>query len=334
MKILYAAGNSINAKTQLARVKYEFDTCDKINVKYASYKKSTPANHHVDFLLNPLLDIYNDSSLYLYSMLERVDTPEFYKYLTYIKEYKPDLIISDLDIFTSMAAATQGIPLWSVSTRLLYNGCDFNTKLKLPIYSSYFKHKDELSYYSKIIEYSDKKFVYSHFGDVLNTFYLNSGFEWVRPYTIKKERTYENIVYATPNVNYSFLRKITKNFILYSEDYNLNNHRFENNNIYDLDRYFDDLSKSYCAINDGDTIHLADCFYNNIYPIVNSDFWNIDSAFNTVLSEHYFLASCKTQNQPLSIRKTYPIEYDVKIQTDTLLDKVKKLIKENEKGLL
>src|SRR6266404_4618483 len=110
MRILYAANNSYSSSHQLDRfIKL---LSNKYDLKIAAYKRSMGSND-IDFTLDALLNFSNSRNTY--------KPNGNYQYIcNEIKRFAPDLIISDLEIFTSMAALELGIKLWQVSPALIY----------------------------------------------------------------------------------------------------------------------------------------------------------------------------------------------------------------------
>ena len=162
MNIIYGAGNSINSKPQLDRFLKAMKGSGH-HIKIAAYKKSSPSNINIDWTLDALLNPYKPQS---YSL----DSDNFQIFYDQIKSFKPDLIISDLEQFSSYIANQISCTLWQYSSTYIYEALTDAFKNPLSIKSYYrsimdFKKK-ELDSIRNMILNSDKNFICSHFGDV------------------------------------------------------------------------------------------------------------------------------------------------------------------------
>src|SRR5574338_1119629 len=97
MKILYAASNNLNAKIQLSRFLKAMDG-SKHQIKIAAYKTSSPKDISIDWTLDALLNIYKPDLLSLHNDNLNI-------YFEQIKNFQPDLVISDLEYFTSYVSS-------------------------------------------------------------------------------------------------------------------------------------------------------------------------------------------------------------------------------------
>ena len=93
LKILYAASDSYSAKIRMMRFLRCID--GKYNVKVAAYKKSGILDI-VDWTLDSIKDVA--------SLKYRFDSDNLAVYYNQVKQFKPDLIISDLEPYTSYIA--------------------------------------------------------------------------------------------------------------------------------------------------------------------------------------------------------------------------------------
>ena len=90
MKILYAASNSYGARLQLSRWLQAMQGSGH-QIKIAAYKKSSPKRVNIDWTLNALLNIYQPDLL-------STNNDNLSIYYEQVKDYAPDLVISDLEL--------------------------------------------------------------------------------------------------------------------------------------------------------------------------------------------------------------------------------------------
>jgi len=172
LKILYAANNYTSSFYSLKRF---VDTYSKFyQIRTAAYSKSIQ-NINVNWTLDCLLDFKNK-----YQNISFKNS-NFDLYLREIKRFNPDLIISDIEIYTSYAGIKLNIPVWQVSPLLLYYAID--TKHNLYKYYSGVinKDSDKQKYIIYIINNSIKKLIPSHLGDLNSKPILKEEYEWIRP---------------------------------------------------------------------------------------------------------------------------------------------------------
>ena len=200
MKLLYAVGNRKGGHIQLARLLSTIPSAfeENIQIKISGFNKSCP-KLHLDWTLDALQNMFN---------VEHVsfDNDNLRTYYHQVKDYKPDLIISDLELYTSYIGNQLNIPVWQVSSSLLYYGMEQQEKIKTNIYRhySYLFNRQNVNddILQNILINSDRKFIYSHFGDT-SAIKLTKGYEWIRPYHISGQesvpcqRTGPRIPFAT-----------------------------------------------------------------------------------------------------------------------------------------
>ena len=102
MKILYAANNNYSSRFQLFRFLENFS--NNHTLKISAYQKSCPPNVNIDFTLDPLLH-YED-----FDTITIKDNENFWIYFNLIKNFSPDIIISDLEVYTNFVAQKLNIP--------------------------------------------------------------------------------------------------------------------------------------------------------------------------------------------------------------------------------
>lgn len=176
MRIFYAADNREGSYYQLLRY-LPFLRSKKNTTKIAGFKKSLK-NLNADYCLDALLDFRNPNGNLSFN-------GNFSLFSREINKFKPDLIISDFEIYSSILGIDKGIKVWQCSPVLLYYAIDDNLKRDIGIhkynYSLISKDRIKYDYIKNIIKNSDKKIVLSHLCDLENKPKLLDSFEWCRP---------------------------------------------------------------------------------------------------------------------------------------------------------
>lgn len=186
MRILYAASDRFGASKQ-ASVLYNI-LKNNYNVSVVGYSNTT--DHLItEYNLDVLLNFAERNSKPV------TNTKNYKQYLQLIKSMRPDLIISDLEIYTSVAALELNIPLWQYSPVLLYYALDKRIKDKLNIYNQHShlfnENYDIKEYYNYIIANSDKNFIPTFLSDYDHKLHLKNNFILTRPYYNILENTSE-----------------------------------------------------------------------------------------------------------------------------------------------
>lgn len=285
-KILYAASNNQNAKVQLSR----FLKCvsPAIQIKVAAYKLSSPKNVSIDWTLDCLLNIYKPD-------LISANNDNLNTYYEQIKSYNPDLIISDLEYFTSHIANVLDITLWQCSSSLINFALTKNEKYNLGLFKhhAYSLNRDPLHTQRTInlIDNSNCNFVYSHYGDTELSPTLLENFEWIRPYhQIAKEYIpCQHYLTAGLSSNNKKILEVLKQYPDTVAFMEFQHERHQNVLVKDIrieDEYFCNLKNSNLFICEGQTSFLADAFYNGKYSLIYPDYEDAESIINSSLSEH------------------------------------------------
>jgi hypothetical protein len=128
MKILYAASENENAKIQLSRFLKAIEGKPH-TIKVAAYKKSSP-KVNIDWTLDCLKNIFKPD-------LVSLDNDNLSIYFEQVKYYKPDLIISDLEPYTSHVANLLGITLWQCSSSMVNFALTNDYKYNLGVFKRY-----------------------------------------------------------------------------------------------------------------------------------------------------------------------------------------------------
>jgi hypothetical protein len=175
VKILYASNNSIGS--YLIQDRFVKNLQHNYIIKTSAYRNNI-SNFSADWNLECLLNFSKPDS-------EEISFENFNYYFYYeeIKKFNPDLIISDLEIYTSVIALELNIKLWQVSPLLLYFGQNKSIKKELDIYNKHNylinKNLNKKKFLQNIINNSEKKFIYSFVAD--SDLNLEFEFEFVRP---------------------------------------------------------------------------------------------------------------------------------------------------------
>jgi len=287
LKILYAASNNHSSKIQLERfVKAMKDK--PYQLKIAAYKNSSP-NVSIDWTLDCLLNIFKPDHISL-------DNENFETYFHQIKSFNPDLIISDLEYFTSYIANVLNITLWQCSSSSINFALSQSQKHNLGLFKRFYYlfHKVPLNNQRIInmIDNSNYNFVYSHLGDIKGAVNLKENFEWIRPYhTVGKQSSLckHNIVAGLlrPNRNIIGLLKKYNDSVVFLEDCDAEYPNVLLKDIYSNEEYTCNLHNSNLFICEGQTSFLADAFYNGKFSLVMTNYNDIECIINSITSEHF-----------------------------------------------
>jgi uncharacterized protein (TIGR00661 family) len=297
LKILYAAQNNENAKIALARFTHAMDGKPFI-VKVAAYKKSSPKGINIDWTLDALLNIFKPDVI-------SAESDAFNTYYDQVKYYNPDLVISDLEYFTSQVANLLNITLWQCSSSLLNFAVEQKYNVGLFTKYSYLMNKNNALRTQRqinILDNSNYNFVYSHFGDTANPPTLKENYDWIRPYhTVGKDSVpcSHNIVATTLNNNRKILSLLKKqgDSVVFTE------HPYEQQSglwlkdIKNQEEYFCNLKNCNLFVCEGQTSFLADAFYNGKYSLTLTNFQDLECVMNSIFSEHIKLSSMLYQTK-------------------------------------
>lgn len=285
MKILYAASNNENAKIQLSRFVRAMEGKPH-TVKIAAYKKSSP-NINIDWTLDCLQNIFKPEHVNL-------DNDNFVTYYDQVRYYKPDLIISDLEFFTSHVANTLGTTLWQCSSSMVHFALSSDYKYNLGVFKGYAylfnKNPQHIQRLINIMDNSSRNLLYSHFGDTRSPPKIKHQFEWVRPYhQVGKlsKPCQHNIVAGTLESNKRIIELLSSypDSVCFSDFYH---ETYPNPAVKDIrnhEEYFCNLKNSNLFVNAGQTSFLADAFYNNKYSAVLVNAEDPECVVNSAISE-------------------------------------------------
>lgn len=292
LKILYAAGRNQNAKIQLARFLASVDV--PCQMKVAAFKCSSPKNTHIDWTLDCLLDIFNPEVPY-------ADNNNLAIYYDQVKSFSPDLVISDLEHFTSHIANLLNIPLWQCSSSLISFALSKHQKAGSRLRNRYAylleRYSDLPKWQTNIINNSDRNFIYSHFGDVSEPPEIKINFEWIKPYhQIGKKSVpcQHNLVAGTLRNNkliFDLLQRHTDS-VAFTEFPYERYPNFRLKSIANQEEYFCNLSNSNLFFCEGQTSFLADAFYNGKHSGIMINFQDLECVTNAIYSEYFGLSTC------------------------------------------
>ena len=286
-KILYAASNNQNSKLQLARF-IEATKNKNYTIKVAAYKDFCP-KINIDWTLDALASIASKTEIHTNN--------QNYSYITYIdqiKYFNPDLVISDLEFFTSHAANLLNIKLWQCSSSIINFAFTKKQKYNMSIFKQYSyvfnKNPKHVQRLVNILDNSNRKLVYSHFGDLESPPEIQEGFEWIRPYHIlgKKSVTCQHhvMVASLKNNKYILKKLINSDDVVYFSENNEENYpNVTLKNIYDEQEYFCNLKNCDIFICEGQASFLSDAFYNGKKPFIFTDYNDADCLINSAISE-------------------------------------------------
>lgn len=290
MKILYAASNNQNAKIQLARFLKAMEGSVH-QIKVAAYKRSSPRNTNIDWTLDCLLNPYKPEALSL-------DNDNLKIYFDQVKYYAPDLIVSDLEYFTSYIAGVLNIGIWQCSSSLINYALTKTDKYNMGAFK-YYAHSMSREIKNSqrtlnLLSNSDGNFVYSHFGDVAQPPQLSESFEWVRPYHQVGKSTIpcqHFLVAGLASNNKQLLGVLGRNSdsVAFLDGCAETYRNVQVKDIRNREEYFCNLKNSEIFVCQGQTSFLADAFYNGKYSWIYPDYQDSETLINSCVSQHFQL---------------------------------------------
>jgi uncharacterized protein (TIGR00661 family) len=329
-KLLYAVDNSFNARLQLERF-MEVAQHLPITIKIAAYQKSSPKNININWTLDCLTNIFHPKLL----SFKDGGNDNFQIYYQQIKYYQPDLIISDMEYFTSYIATVLNIPLWQCSSRLITFGSDRQWGFGLFKKYGYFLHRNSAEATQQqinIIDNSNQKFIYSHLGDTNKPPILKNGFEWIRPYHCLGKLSppcRHHLTAATIDNNkkiYQILQR-QKDCVAFSE---FPYESYQNIILKDIDQqseYYCNLKNCDVFVCEGQTNFLADAFYNQKYTAILLNYNDVECLINSVYSEDLKLSTTiYTNENDLDRFSNEEINFEYNNKIEYLHQKIERLL--------
>jgi hypothetical protein len=280
MKILYAAGKFSSSKIQLQRF-LEFNSGHQL--KIAGFRfMNLDLDYTLDACENPsAANTFTQNGCFT-----------FYK--KQVKDFDPDLIISDMEVFTTQIAKQIYKPLWHYSNALLTFGLSKSDNFDVGKCSAYLQSfyrnhwvKERLR---KMTLMTNMNLVPSHFGDFGLT--LKKGFYWSRPYhkLATKELPTVPFVAATEKANkpmFYFLKQQDSAALL-SPTTEIHDFRIINPTTVNSGNL---IAASKIFVCDGNPYHAADAFYNNKFSVYFCDMAHTDSVelYSSLVGQRHFL---------------------------------------------
>lgn len=260
MKILYTAGNRPNAFFQMQRF---LETAKTHTIKTAAYKQSS-GNINIDYTLDALLNFSGPDNIAF--------NGNFAYYCNEIKRFAPDLIISDFELYTSIYAIENNIPIWQVSPVLLYYALSNEIKYNLNInkYYGYLFNGDhrQKDYINFVLNNSNRRLVYSHLCDIKDIPSLNDRFEWVRPDFILGNNKQQFDYLCIMRNNKDIIDHLKNRNTIYFTDFTNESYgKLILHSMYDNTTYAGCLSNAGTLIYDGGAVFAADAFYSGKYGL-------------------------------------------------------------------
>lgn len=287
MRILYAASKRKAAAGQLNRFLIAAEGLNH-TIKIAAYQ-NLPCVRYVDWNLDSLLDMFNSERI-------SFENDNLETYFNQVKYFNPDVIISDLEIFTSHIATLLNVPVFQIGPRLLYEGLAHKYDLGLSKQYSYVlnQESDYRQRMRHMIDTADCNLVYSHLCDLADPPLLKGGFEYVRPYHVlgKVSAPCQHEMVAVSSRNdrtlLQFLRS-NQDSVLFTDFLQETYKGIVLKDLANLDEYACNLHNCTYFVNRGIAEHLADAFYNRKFSWIFPDFTDHESIINSIIMQHFGL---------------------------------------------
>jgi hypothetical protein len=291
LKILYAASSNENAKIQLMRF-CQAMVGKPYQLKIAAYRSSSPSIN-IDWSLDCLQNVFRPEHISL-------DNENFVTYYQQVKYYNPDLIISDLEYFTSYIANELNITLWQCSSSLIAFALTNEYKYNLGLFKKYAylfgKNEVYIQRLINIIDNSNCNFVYSHFGDTDRPPPLKNDYTWIRPYYILGKVSIpcqHNVVASVTHSNKEIIHLLKQHqdsvyFTEFLDEYYGNPVL---KNIANVEELACNLKNSNLFLCQGQTSWLADAFYNGKFSAVFPNLKDTECVTNSFISEKLGLSA-------------------------------------------
>lgn len=272
MKLFYAANKSLSSKIQLQR----FLQYNQYDIKIAAYANST---NLADYTLDALDNFINKDS-------KSFNNENYIILYEAIKKYSPDLIISDLEPYSSSIGVELNIPVWQCSSLNFVYSFNRAFRRKTKVHSKYKILIENLNIYNQnIINNSNQNFIYSHFGDTEVYDKILDNFKWARPYfDIGKysPNCKHNILAICPDNNKTIISNLKKHddVVVFSELYFEDYKGLKLKDINNEQEYYCNLFNCNKVFTDGNTNYFADAYYNNKPITIFPDYSSVECLFN------------------------------------------------------
>lgn len=292
MKILYAADNRIGSHFQLKRFLASMKR-RKHQIKVAAYKY-TADDIDIDYTLDALLNFSDPTEYY--------STNDNYAYYyNEVKRFSPDVIISDLEIYTSNIALELSIKLIQASPILLYYALPHEVK-----YNSNITRNNmfllgidakKRAHINNMVNSSDKKLVISHLCDTKSPPKLNDGFKYVRPdFILSDGKPSQFDTLAIMNTIPSLPNAINFNYDEMDPNYNAA------------------INGCNSFLNEGMEVFLSDAFYNQKFSVTIPKHDDMEAIICSYMNQYYGFGRIATTSNIDTTPKSFDISIDDNIK--------------------
>lgn len=287
MKILYAAANREGSYLQLHRFLKSMQHTSH-NIKVAAY-----GIQGSDWNLTALLNMLKPEHISFNNDNLRI-------YYEQVQNFKPDLIISDLEPFTSYIGLLMNCRVWQVSPELLYYATPLAEKNKLGIYKSYgyiFNQNTRMQHQiQNFILNSERNLIYSHLGDADLISNIMSGFEWARPLfvTNKISKACHHQLVAAIVKNDKSLIDFIKHYqdsVIFTTFLKESYKDIKLKDVMNLTEYGCNVRNSSLFVCAGHADFLADAYYNEKYALILPHFKESECIVNSLYTKQYNLGT-------------------------------------------
>lgn len=237
MKILYGAENRIGAGIQLEYFKHACN--NKHKIRCAAFSRSFNLTY-VDWSLNSLQASAPKSTRQFASDVLFKD----------LKNWKPDLVISDAEPITANIASQFEIPLWYCSPLHLADGVNWEREQH-----KYSRQISDVKREFQEFPEADRYFICSPFGDISMRPLIKNDYEWIKPYCSELAHYMSTDVIRSQSASIEIIKDK-------AEKYNL-------------------------FVCTGETPFVAKCFYEQKPCCILSDPNSPESLINSSLCEYY-----------------------------------------------
>lgn len=296
LKILYALSDN-SESVEICRRFLEATSEKNYIIKIAAYY-----NHSMPFFVDWNLEacdkFYGRRSL-------SFDNENLRIYFNQVKNFNPDLIICDLEKYTTYIASVFDFKIWQVSSIFQHRAL----KNKLPIrkyYTDSFNRIFSLenrSITNAIIRSNDTNFAYTYLGDYSGDINLDPSYNLIRPYFYLGQKSTpckHNSVLTTENIKAINFAKNYSDAVVFSkfnEDYN----NLIVKNYYNSSDYSCNVYNANYTIGDGDINFLADSFYNRKFSFLFPNFNNLNNIINSFSAQYFNLGKVLFKSNKINI---------------------------------
>jgi uncharacterized protein (TIGR00661 family) len=257
-------------------------------------------------------------------------------YYDQIKSYSPDLIISDLEYFTSYIANSLNIRLWQYSSSLLDYALASQEKYNLGLHK-FFAHSlkktsEKTQSIFNLLHNSERNFVCSHYGDTNYPPVLATHFEWIRPYhqlskpSIPCQHHIVAALYGNKKVLH-ILKTQTIDTVVFQEQCL---EEYPNLQVKELDNqeeYYCNLKNCNFFVCQGQASFLADAFYSGKFSLIYPDYHDTESLINSQLSAKFGYGQIMTYLDAIDQTTILPITTRYRSNVKFIDDYIEELAK-------